>query len=121
MIPARKDWADGDNKIWIKWHDGQDKLVLDPDRKIIKGAQLVMRQHDQAMEATNEFNDERRDELANEPPVMNVNMVITSFSYTRVEMYCVSHQPLPRPFGTSKEEVLRYASVIQDLVRDINS
>jgi len=121
MIPARKDWADGDNKIWIKWNDGQDKLVLDPDRKILKGAQLVMRQHDQAMEATNEFNDERRDELASEPPVMNVNMVITSFSYTRVEMYCVSHQPLPRPFGTSKEEVLRYASVIQDLVRDINS
>lgn len=121
MVPDRKEWNKLENRVYLKWDGiGPMRTGPDPDKKVLKGTDLVLRQRENAMDARLDFDDERRELLAKTPPRMNLCMVISSFSYARVELHRVTHNQ--RPTQSCFEEGLSdFVEAIQHITSLLSS
>jgi hypothetical protein len=121
MVPNRKEWEKSENRVYRKWNGiGPMRTVPDPDRKVLKGKELVLSQRENAMDARLDFDVERREILAKTPPRMNLCMVISSFSFARVELHRVKHNQ--RPTQECFEEGLSdFAEAIQNIISLLSS
>jgi len=121
MVPDRKEWEKSENRVYRKWNGiGPMRTVPDPDRKVLKGEELVLSQRENAMDARLDFDVERREILAKTPPRMNLCMVISSFSFARVELHRVKHNQ--RPTQECFEEGLSdFAEAIQNIISLLTS
>jgi hypothetical protein len=132
MIPERRNWCvyeytmveDTMTDVYQTRRRCADGLKLEsdvPNNLKRKGTELVLWQRERAFDAIADFDDERRETLEETPPEMNLRMVISSFSYARVELHSYKHKQRTNTLTVTDEGKSCIVKSIQEIISILSS